>query len=168
MNTEIKRIRTSVRALLFLFILCLVISGLTAIPVASELFFSLQSLPQDSALYSLLKKVLFAVTETQNNFPFLFYGYDWLSFAHIIIAMAFIGPYREPVRNIWVIEFGMLACVCVIPFALIAGGLRGLPFWWRLIDCSFGIMGFIPLWICYSKIKVLEKLTAAEYLNTIF
>jgi hypothetical protein len=35
-----------------------------------------------------------------------------------VIAIAFIGPWRDTVKNIWVIEFGMIACVLVVPFAL--------------------------------------------------
>jgi Na+/melibiose symporter-like transporter len=31
-----------------------------------------------------------------------------------------------------------------------------MPFWWRLIDCSFGIIGLFPLMICLKNIKRLE------------
>jgi Na+/melibiose symporter-like transporter len=31
-----------------------------------------------------------------------------------------------------------------------------MPFWWRLVDCSFGIIGLIPLSICMKNIKRLE------------
>ena len=64
------------------------------------------------------------------------------------IAIAFIGPFRDPVRSVWVIEFGMIACVLVIPFALGMGSIRGIPLGWRLIDCSFGVFGILPLWYC--------------------
>ena len=36
----------------------------------------------------------------------------------------------------------------MIPYALIMGGVRGIPLWWRLIDCSFGVLGAVPLWLC--------------------
>ncbi|CAM5660696.1 hypothetical protein SALBM217S_01493 [Streptomyces griseoloalbus] len=49
--------------------------------------------------------------------PFLLLGTDWLAFAHLVIAVAFYGPYRDPVRNIWVVEFGMIACAGIIPLA---------------------------------------------------
>ena len=42
-------------------------------------------------------------------------------------------------------EFGMIACLLVIPLALICGPLRGIPFYWQLLDCSFGVIGLIPL-----------------------
>jgi hypothetical protein len=68
------------------------------------------------------------ILETFNAYPFLQYGTDWLAFAHIGFAVAFIGPLRDPVRNVWVIEFGMLACVLIVPTALILGGMRQIPF----------------------------------------
>ena len=91
-----------------------------------------------------------------DQFPFLFYGYDWLAFAHIVIAMAFIGPYKDPVRNKWIIEWAMLACLAVFPLALIAGPIRGIPWFHILIDCSFGIIGLIPLFITRKWIMKLE------------
>jgi hypothetical protein len=33
-----------------------------------------------------------------------------IAFAHLAIAIAFIGPYIDPVRNKWVITFGLIAC----------------------------------------------------------
>ena len=32
--------------------------------------------------------------------------------------------------------------------ALIMGGVRGIPLWWRAIDCAFGVFGAVPLWLC--------------------
>ena len=73
------------------------------------------------------------------------YGTDWLAFAHLVIAVAFIGPLLDPVRNRWVITFGMIACVMVLPLALICGPIRGIPLYWQLIECSLGVFGIIPL-----------------------
>ena len=89
--------------------------------------------------------------------PFLFYGTDWLAFGHFVIAIVFIGALRDPVRNRWLFDFGLTACVLVIPYALVFGGIRGIPFWWRLIDCSFGVFGFIPLWFCRKWTRELER-----------
>jgi hypothetical protein len=36
---------------------------------------------------------------------------------------------------------------------LYMGAVRGIPIGWRLIDCSFGILGIIPLWLCHREIK---------------
>ncbi len=50
----------------------------------------------------------------------------------------------------------------VIPYALVFGGSRGIPFWWRLIDCSFGVLGFIPLWFCRQWTSELEQCVKSQ------
>lgn len=45
----------------------------------------------------------------------------------------------------------VIACLLILPLAFIAGYFRGIPFGWQLIDCSFGIVGCIPLLIIYKK-----------------
>ena len=145
----------TIKCLLILFIIALFISGLTAIPVDAQLSFLLKHLQADTILYSWIEKVLLAYREVNIAHPFLLYGYDWLAFAHFVLAILFIGPYKDPIRNIWVIKFGLIACVLVIPFAFVAGHFRGIPIGWRLIDCSFGVFGFLLLWIIYSKTKSL-------------
>ena len=139
------------------FIVCLVISGATAIPVVTELEFATRMLPRGTAIGDWLDTVYMAVLKQQQEAPYLAYGYDWLAFAHFVLAILFIGPLKDPIRNVWVIEFGMIACALVIPYAFIAGSMRGLPFWWQLVDCSFGLIGFIPLLIVRRKIDLLEE-----------
>ena len=146
---ELKKIKI---ALLF-FIVALFLSGATAIPIDMELQLLLNYTPADTGVHYWLSKVLSAYLVTKKQYPFLLYGYDWLAFAHFILAILFIGPYRNPLRNIWVIEFGLIACVLIIPFAFTAGWLRGIPIGWRLIDCSFGVFGFAILWYCYARLK---------------
>lgn len=146
-----------IKGWLICFMVSLFISGLTAIPLESELDFLSGFFPLGSSIGDWLDKVNMAIHETNTKYPFLSYGYDWLAFAHFVLAILFIGPLKNPVRNKWVIEFGMIACVLIIPFALIAGHYRGIPFGWRLIDCSFGILGLIPLSLSLTKIKQLEK-----------
>ena len=141
------------KRLLLLFIVVLFLSGLTAIPIDAELSLLVQRLSNDSLLYSWLQKVRLAYQQVNRLHPFLLYGYDWLAFAHFVLAILFIGPYRHPARNIWVIEFGLIACVLVVPFALIAGHFRSIPLGWRFIDGSFGVIGFILLWICYAQTR---------------
>jgi hypothetical protein len=145
-----------IRKLLLFFMMILFLSGLTAIPVDRELSFLLRFIPLETTLYTWLEKVSLAYSNVKEQYPFLLYGYDWLAFAHFILAILFIGPYRDPVRNIWVIEFGLIACVLIFPLAFIAGSFRGIPIGWKLIDCSFGLFGFVPLWICYKKTKQLQ------------
>lgn len=137
-----------VRALVGFFIAGLVLSGATAIPVLAELRAILTLVGNESqgTIAPWLHQVYIALEATDAQYPFLAYGYDWLAFGHFVIALAFVGAWRDPVKNIWLFEFGMLACVAVIPYALIFGAFRGIPFLWRLIDCSFGVLGFWPLW----------------------
>jgi hypothetical protein len=59
----------------------------------------------------------------------------------------------DPVRNVRGVSAGMIACVGFIPLALIAGEIRGIPFYWRLIDCGFGICGIVPLWLSRQYIR---------------
>jgi hypothetical protein len=151
----------SVRLWLSLFILGLILSGITAFPLEQETGwladFATNNpvFPTDLGLW--LSQVHTALYNTSVYYPFLAYGTDWLAFAHLVLAIAFLGPLRDPVRNKWVLQFGLIACIAVIPFALIAGQLRGIPLPWRLIDCSFGVFGAIPLLICLNRVKRLEQ-----------
>jgi len=151
-----------IRRLLLAFMIVLFLSGLTAIPVQAELSFLLKIFNQPTQLHNWLEKVLSGYKNVNNDTPFLLYGYDWLAFAHFILAILFIGPYKDPVKNIWVIEVGLIACVLILPLAFIAGPFRGIPIGWQLIDCSFGVFGFLPLWICYAKTR---KLISKNYSN---
>ena len=154
MNRE-QLLRRRIKLLTWLFILGLVFSGLTAIPLEWEMnlvlkLFNASDLTPDQAGSSFVQwllKVQEALQETNAKFPFLAYGFDWLAFGHIVIAISFIGALRDPVRNIWLFSFGMIACVLLIPWSFFFGGLRGVPIGWRLIDCSFGVLGMIPLWL---------------------
>lgn len=149
------KIMQLIRRLLLFFIIVLFLSGITAIPIETELSLLLKIFPSSTQLHYWLQKVLSAYKNVNHETPFLLYGYDWLAFAHFILAILFIGPYRDPIKNIWVIEFGLTACVLIFPLAFIAGSFRGIPIGWRLIDCSFGVLGFLPLWLCYSKTRKL-------------
>jgi hypothetical protein len=151
-------LKKQIKRWLVFFIAALAISGLTAIPVKPEINFLYRMTSDIRLINPWIEKVQDGINDTSDKYPFLFYGYDWLAFAHFVLAILFIGPLRDPVRNKWVIEFAMIACMLIIPFALVAGQFRGIPFWWRLVDCSFGIIGIIPLVICYRKIIRLEEL----------
>jgi hypothetical protein len=151
-----------IHVLLLIFILGLLVSGITAIPLETELKLLTQCIGGESGLSQWLLKVRDALVETNARYPFMAYGTDWLAFAHFVIAVAFVGPLRDPLKNVWVIEFGMIACALVVPFALVMGDVRGIPFGWRLIDCSFGIFGIIVLWFCWRQIKLLAKLVEVK------
>ena len=156
---------TRFRIVLGLFIAGLLASGLTAFPLRSELRLLSEMIgvgnatsPQGySGLDYWILTVRFGLDETYARYPWLAYGTDWLAFGHIVIAIFFIGPLVNPLTNKWALQAGMIACAGVLPLALICGPLRGIPFYWRLIDCSFGIFGLIPLIYC---LKLLPRITA--------
>ncbi|MFF3605499.1 hypothetical protein [Streptomyces sp. NPDC002463] len=155
---------THIRVWLIVFVVCLVLSGATAFPLVTELRL-LDSASTGWAapvadlfpgLAAWIHRVREGVATADAQAPYLLYGTDWLAFAHLVIAVAFYGPYRDPVRNIWVVEFGMIACVGIIPLALICGPIRDIPFWWSVIDMSFGVIGILPLLHVRRLIKRLE------------
>ena len=153
------RLRRRIKGLIVFFIICLVFSGVSAFPIETELEIvnaNIATFPQ--YFQNWMNQVYVAVKSTNDNFPYLSYGTDWLAFAYIVIAVAFIGPLRDPLKNIWVIQFGMISCFMVFPLAFIAGSLRGIPIYWQLIDCSFGVFGFALLYLCYRNILKLEKI----------
>jgi hypothetical protein len=162
-------LQKKIRLLLLLIIAGLIVSGLTAFPIKAQLEIGhtfIERYNWNNTLTNWLELVYTGILETDSRYPFIAYGTDWLGFAHLIIAVAFIGPFREPVRNIWVIQFGLIACVSIIPFAWIAGEVRGIPYFWRLIDCSFGVVGGLLLWQCQQLIKKLARMTTQTTSDT--
>ena len=157
MHSENETLR-SIRRWVIFFILALVLSGITAFALETELHWLDHLLSgSDSSLYFWIHKVYGAIKDTNQKYPLLAYGYDWLAFAHLVIAIAFYGVWKDPLKNKWIIQFGRIACCLIIPLAFIAGNVREIPFYWQLIDCSFGIIGLIPLTIVYHKIDTLEN-----------
>ena len=158
-QNQINKLKESVKWLLVLFVFCLVVSGVTAFFLHWELS---QLAPFSKWLPGSMQKwfvkVHEAISFNRQQYPFLAYGTDWLAFAHIVIAVSFYGPIKDPIRNIWVIQFGLIASLMVFPLAFIAGSLRGIPFFWQLIDCSFGLFGFGLLWLVLKKVKRMESL----------
>lgn len=153
-----------IRFLLLFFILALTAAGLTAIPLRWELALLDRWFGVHSSLIRIfpsmaewISRVNSDVQNGYGTYPLLAYGTDWLAFAHIVIAVAFVGPLRDPVKNIWVIEFGMIACILLIPWALIFGVVRGIPIFWTLIDMLFGAFGVIPLWFVRRDILRLSR-----------
>ena len=148
------------RLVLGLFVLALILSGITAFPLRHELDFLASFIhpnETDSGLGFWILTVHDGLRESYAKYPWLAYGTDWLAFAHIVIAIFFLGPLIDPVRNVWVLKAGMIACVLVIALAMICGPIRQIPFGWRLIDCSFGVFGFVPLYYCLRVVRRLEK-----------
>jgi hypothetical protein len=151
-------------------IIGLVFSGITALPLQTELdllarWLGAENLAPEQAASGFVKWILIvrdALRVTYATYPFMGYGTDWLAFAHFVIAIAFFGALRHPVRSVWLFMWGMIASVLVIPWALIAGEVRDIPVYWRLIDCSFGLAGFIPCWLCHRWTRELERIRAVS------
>src|SRR5689334_16376504 len=113
-----RRLRQRIRALTTMFILGLVVSGATAVPLVSEVDWLVNvsgaqelARPGGAAVASWaewLTRVQTALHTVFGHHPFLFYGTDWLAFGHFVIALAFVGAIRDPVRDIWIFTFGMI------------------------------------------------------------
>jgi hypothetical protein len=152
-----------IRVCLGIVIAGLIVSGVTAFPLREELALGaglLHGVGADSwapGLVEWVDRVSGALAATGAEFPFLAYGTDWLAFAHLLIAVAFVGPLRDPVRNIWVTQWGHIACAGIVPLALIAGSVRGLPLGWQLIDIAFGVVAAIPLTVALVLTRRLEN-----------
>jgi hypothetical protein len=151
-----------------LFILALVFSGITTFPLQSEIeqIAAMRGLedvtPADAGggFDRWILTVRNGLRDCYAKYPWLAYGTDWLAFAHLVIAVFFIGAFRDPVRNVWILQSGIVACALVIPLALICGAIRQIPLGWRLIDCSFGVFGAIPLIYSLRLTRGLENKTA--------
>ena len=149
---------------MLLFIAGLVLSGVTAFPLLLELKILVNLLgaggaqsPQGySGLTFWILTVRHGLEHTYSQYPWVAYGTDWLAFGHIVIAMFFIGPLIRPATGRATIYTGIAACLGVIPLAMICGPIRGIPLYWRLIDCSFGVLGILPLIYCLRLIPRIE------------
>ncbi|MCB0771700.1 MAG: hypothetical protein KDC00_14975 [Flavobacteriales bacterium] len=147
-----------IRRWIAFFMIALLISGLTAVPLEwGAKMLALVLRDEGGPWQAWAERVARAVSEVGQEHGFLFYGTDWLAFAHVVIAMAFIGPYRNPVRNKWVVDWGLWSCLLVLPFAFFWAPVRGIPFFWRCIDASFGVFGAVPLWLVRSRIGRMER-----------
>jgi hypothetical protein len=168
-NAEARVLVRRIRVLVAVFIVGLVLSGATAMPIVNEVawltdFCGARALvetptstnPPDWAVW--LCRIDDALREIDSKHPFVAYGFDWLAFGHFMLALAFVWVWREPVRNRWLFDFGLIACALVIPFALIAGHFRGIPVWWRVIDISFGVVGAVPLWLARRDAEMCVEL----------
>ena len=135
-----------------LFIFGLVISGVTAFPLLPEVEalcrlagVDAPDSPVPAAIRGWLATVREGLRATGSHYPFLFYGTDWLAFGHLVIAGFFVPPMRDPVRHAANLQVGLWACAGVFVLAATCGPWRGIPWWWRCVDASFGLIGAVPL-----------------------
>jgi hypothetical protein len=151
----------TIRLLLGFFILGLAVSGLTAFPLVRELEVLAALVPAGEhapgGMAWWILHVREGVRATDAAYPFIFYGTDWLAFGHLVIAAFFVAPMIDPVRHRATLYTGVWACAAVLAVAMVCGPIRGIPVYWRLIDCAFGVLGVIPLWIAIRLTKRLEN-----------
>ena len=168
-NLREQHLLRRIRLALALFMVGLVVSGVTAFPLESELnvltrWFGVERIAGAGGAFAgvavWVLRVRDALHATYASYPFIAYGTDWLAFGHIVIALFFVAPWLDPVKNIAAIQTGLWACVLVLPLALICGPIRGVPFFWRLIDCSFGVLGFPLLWYAERLTRQLRDRSA--------
>lgn len=151
------------RLALGFFLAGLVASGLTAFPLLTELNLVVRISGWDPAATRLpglagwLVRIRTGLEQSYGRYPWLAYGTDWLAFGHLAIALFFIDPWLRPAASRGVLRAGIAACVLVVPTAFICGAARGIPPLWSLVDCSFGIVGVIPLAYC---LRLVPHLTA--------
>lgn len=154
MDVRGRKIRRRIRFAIGFVIAGLILSGLTAFPLLHEVNL-LAGWVSDAAgipragvpagLAEWILRVREGLADNAESYPFIAYGTDWLAFGHIVIALFFILPYREPLRYEGVLWIGVAASILVMPLALICGPIRGIPIYWRLIDCGFGVLCLLPL-----------------------
>lgn len=149
------------RIAMTVFIVGLLVSGITAFPLLAEMRLLAAWLGLDGAVSPAghtgldfwILTVKFGLEDMYARYPWIAYGTDWLAFGHIVIAFFFIGPLLRPAEGRAVIYAGLVACVLVIPLAQVGGAARGIPLYWRLIDCSFGVFGILPLLYCLRLLR---------------
>lgn len=151
------------------FIAGLIISGVTAFPLLTELNLLASWLGagettgpegQNGLLFWILT-VRDGLQDTYQKYPWIAYGTDWLAFGHIVIALFFVGPLMDPRSSRSALYAGIAASIGVFPLALICGTIREIPFYWQLIDCSFGLVGLIPLIYCLRIVQRIQRAEAA-------
>jgi hypothetical protein len=155
------QLRKKIKAAIIITIIGLLLNGISAVPLLTELKILLSkpdALPQ--FLRDWWTYVNTGVTETSSKYEFMRYGFDWLAFAHLLIAIAFLGPLKDPVKNEWLIKWGMIACVLSVIMALGWERLRNIPLWWSFIDALIAIVAFIILWFCNKWIQELKRTVA--------
>ncbi len=84
-----------IRLMIIFFMVALILSGVTAFPVESELRWLLSKpsvVPSFAVVW--LQDVYSALVETNSKYPMIAYGFDWLAFAHIVIPWLLSGRLR--------------------------------------------------------------------------
>jgi hypothetical protein len=139
----------------------LFLSGVTVWPAVSELKAAVDLLwggqEPIGLLHSFVLEAIRGLETMKANYPFLLYAHDWLAFAHIVLAIMFAGAIRDPVRNKWIVQCGLIMCALVPVLAGVCIPLRGLPLRWFWVDSAFAVCAAVPLWVANRAIRQVEK-----------
>lgn len=139
----------------------LFISGVTVWPAVPELKTAVRivwgAAEPTGVLHEFALKAIMGLESVAANYPFMLYAHDWLAFAHIVLAILFAGAIRDPVRNIWIVQCGLIMCALVPLLAAICIPIRDLPHCWFWIDCAFAPAAALPLWIALRDIRRAES-----------
>jgi len=143
----------------------LFVSGVTIWPAVWELRTFVDIVwgggPATGDNHALMLQAIEGLESLQAERALLLYGYDWLAFAHIMLAVLFFGARRDLVRNVWVVQFGLIACAAVPILAGVCIPLRGIPFSWFWVDFAFAPTAAAPLWIALCDIRRVERAVAS-------
>ena len=135
----------------------LFMSGVTVWPAVPELKMAVRIIWGDDeptgVLHSFIIRSIEGLKSVEVNYPFMLYAHDWLAFAHIVLAILFAGAIRDPVRNVWIVQCGLIICALVPILAGICIPIRGLPLVWFWIDFAFAPAAALPLWIALRDIR---------------
>jgi hypothetical protein len=144
----------------------LLLSGVTIWPATWELQALVDVVwgPGEASgvMHGFVLRVMEAIEQVGVEYPFLFYAGDWLAFAMIVLAILFYGARRDPVRNVWIVQCGLIMCALVPVLAAICVPLRGLPLQWFWVDTAFAPAAGLPLWIALRDIRRAEKASSAD------
>ncbi len=153
MNPNLARAKIMLSIIVF----GLLVSGITVWPAVPELKLAVRIVWGDGepsgVLHTFVLQAIEALEHAHANYPFMLYAHDWLAFAHIILAILFAGAIRDPIRNVWIVQCGLIMCALVPVLAGICIPIRGLPLRWFWIDFAFAPAAALPLWIALKDIR---------------
>ncbi|MCF7955562.1 MAG: hypothetical protein K9M75_07160 [Phycisphaerae bacterium] len=159
-----KKTLKKIRRYLIIFFLGILFSLHTVLFVEVETAFLVKHLGHGTSMEQKLpfvsawiENLYTSVKETYTNYPVIAYCMDWLSYACVVFAIFMIGAIKDPVKNIWIIQTYMLACLLAAALPFIAGPFREIPIFWRCLDGSFGLIGFFVLLMPYKLTKSLSS-----------
>ncbi len=169
-HPAILKIERWIKIYVWVFIVGLFLSGLSAIPLVWGVDFTLELLDEidfHGQIFSFMSTVQNALHYNDEHFSFMAYGTDWLAFAHFMFAILFTSLLFDAEKNRFILRFGMVASVLILPTALLFGQIRDIPWMWRMVDCSFGVIGFAVLYRVELLLnKVVQLKNNLQSINT--